>query len=299
MKKKKLVKRIASKRLIDNYLLEIEKETGFHIINKEYGNGYFLFDLGKDNVCHFEVKEIPKFLFGIWRQEGKEINDRQIDNEIVLFSQPKIWIDKFKPSRCPLKAECGRYISEKYNEETDKWEDTEEIYDILNAELLLRFMNKHPYEAFQRDQRYFHNVWDISSGFGGFIDYYKLSFRNWKEEKHKVRTINKLRRKFNRNFKRMNYVNYFITEDTCKTPRIDVNVYVDKNISDKEYSKFEEKYNKFYDMIDKNNKYFMTCSLNYVENKRRFLSCYKYWRKVKDEDMRILDYSGKMLRDLQ
>lgn len=63
----------------------------FDIKNAVFGNGYFLFTFGKNMVCHFELKALPEWQFGIWLNKD--------DRGFRIFGEHKMLIDKFKPSR--------------------------------------------------------------------------------------------------------------------------------------------------------------------------------------------------------
>ena len=78
----------------NNILDEISKE--FIITEKEFGNGYFIYDIGKNAVCHFSLKETPEWRYGIWLLKN---------NKFVIFGEHIELIDKFKPSRCYIKYE--------------------------------------------------------------------------------------------------------------------------------------------------------------------------------------------------
>lgn len=74
-------------------------ENGFHISTKSFGDGYFIFDMGEDSVCHFFIKEIPNWKFGLWFTFSK---DEESKNQIIsaeIFTRHTDDLDKFKPSR--------------------------------------------------------------------------------------------------------------------------------------------------------------------------------------------------------
>ena len=52
--------KLSNKKLIDSALKMIEEETGFHVIDVEYGDTYFLFTGPKNSICRFHIKEIPR-----------------------------------------------------------------------------------------------------------------------------------------------------------------------------------------------------------------------------------------------
>lgn len=67
-------------------LKEISKH--FTIKEKQFGNGYFIFSMGINAVCHFELVDTPGWRYGIWL-DGKKYR---------VFGEHNDLIDKFKPS---------------------------------------------------------------------------------------------------------------------------------------------------------------------------------------------------------
>ena len=49
-----------NKDLMESMFKEIEN-MGYHIKDKLYGDYYFVFEGDEDSVCHFHIKEIPRF----------------------------------------------------------------------------------------------------------------------------------------------------------------------------------------------------------------------------------------------
>ena len=92
MNKRKTEKR--NKRVIEKVL---EKLKPLHVCDVKYGNGYFIFTFGGNMVCHFHLKELPNWKFGIWLNDD---NPGHIKH--TLFGQVEILIDKFKPSRSDI-----------------------------------------------------------------------------------------------------------------------------------------------------------------------------------------------------
>lgn len=92
--KKKKEKNNNSKRM-DSILNRIEKM--YEISDKKFGNGYFVFDMGENAVCHFKFKELKDWKFGIWLdKDGKKYD---------IFGEHIELIDKFKPSKCYISYE--------------------------------------------------------------------------------------------------------------------------------------------------------------------------------------------------
>lgn len=59
IKQKPQLRKLTNKELIDSAFDMIES-LGFHILDKEYGNCYFLFEGDEDSLAHFHIKEIPR-----------------------------------------------------------------------------------------------------------------------------------------------------------------------------------------------------------------------------------------------
>ena len=92
--------RLSKTKIKEDIFKELE-ENGFTVINPEVGNGYFLFDFGKNSVVHFQIKEIRGWKFGIWIRKDDEKNEFLVN----LFGDKINWIDKFKPTAVPLTTE--------------------------------------------------------------------------------------------------------------------------------------------------------------------------------------------------
>jgi len=89
--KKRLIKK-RNKQRLENILNQIVNNN-FIIVNKIFGNGYFIFTFGQNTVCHFHLKETPLWKYGIWL-DGKY--------SFQIFGEHEWLIDKFKPSRTYL-----------------------------------------------------------------------------------------------------------------------------------------------------------------------------------------------------
>lgn len=104
------------------------KEMGYKPYDIEYGNGYFLFEMGDDSVVHFRLKGLgpigKHWKFGMWiaaesleesyREKEKDLPYDEQYNIVQLFAQYDTIIDKFKPSRSSL---CVQY-------KASEWERT-------------------------------------------------------------------------------------------------------------------------------------------------------------------------------
>lgn len=96
------------------------KKKKYTILKPTWGDGYFVFDMGKNSVLHFNVKEIKGWKFAIWFEEGS----------ITVFTQPENNIDKFKPSRSTY------IISENKSVEDFTEEDMWSLVYHLEGEIL-------------------------------------------------------------------------------------------------------------------------------------------------------------------
>lgn len=125
--------------------------NGFHPVDVQYGNGYFIFEHGKDMVVHFHIKELKGWKFGIWwNVDGKKTFD--------FFTQYERDIDKFKPAASTLVQE-DVILEDWY------------LKDLVE---MCCFIKKHPYRAWSLDQKgYQHQLWEWNSLDGCFKDYWK------------------------------------------------------------------------------------------------------------------------------
>lgn len=130
---------------------EALEANGFHPTDIEFGNGYFIFEHGKDMVVHFHLKECKGWKFGIWWNiEGEK--------EFDFFAQYERDIDKFKPSASTLKLD---------REPLDDW-------NMKYVVQICRFIKKHPYRAWAIDQTYARDIWEWDDLKGCFSDYWKM-----------------------------------------------------------------------------------------------------------------------------
>lgn len=116
------------------------KEIGFKTKNIEYGNGYFIFDMGDDGVVHFDIKGLHGWKFAMWIEtdEEKLKNENGEDySAIQFFCQHKENIDKFKPSRS--------FFLEKLS-----LDDIENEY-FYGVREILQMIKRHPFVSFTMD----------------------------------------------------------------------------------------------------------------------------------------------------
>lgn len=133
------------------------RSVGFKPINIQYGNGYFVFDMGEDGVVHFNIKGLHGWKFGMW------INEE--DPVVSFFCQHKLNIDKFKPSRS--------FFSANFNKEDISSEDSWMLYKIKD---ILRMIKRHPLVAFTMD--YNESEFSSESYLGVYLErfFYKIQY---------------------------------------------------------------------------------------------------------------------------
>lgn len=111
---------MTSREYMDKFKSELAEEK-FHIINEHFVDGYFVFDMGKDSVCHFNIKEIKSWNFGAWFNYDENGQVSQVE----IFTRHKDDMDKFKPSRSyfhQLSEVVDTKQDERYSEITGVWD---------------------------------------------------------------------------------------------------------------------------------------------------------------------------------
>lgn len=130
------------------------EDGGFHPVDVVFGNGYFIFEHGKDMVVHFYIKELKGWKFGIWWNTDGE-------KEFDFFAQYERDIDKFKPAASSLKVEDAS---------PDNW-------DLRDVVQICRFIKKHPYRAWEISATWCRKIWEWDTLDGTFWAFWK---RWWK-----------------------------------------------------------------------------------------------------------------------
>ena len=89
-----------SKTKVKNIIVDfLKRKVGLTVKTEVSGDGYFLFEFGKNSVFHFTFKEIRGWKFGLWlRWEDEEKKNLRIE----FFGDKIHWINKFKPTQTPL-----------------------------------------------------------------------------------------------------------------------------------------------------------------------------------------------------
>ena len=146
-------------REIAEFMLNKINSFGFKPYKVEYGNGYFVFDMGEDSVIHFRLKGVWKhWKFGMWinaknldenyRKETFDMYSKEVkgakykaeDYKVVqVFCQYDHNIDKFKPTASELCVNINYQYFEQALNEKDRWNRS---FDELKC--MLKTIKKHP-----------------------------------------------------------------------------------------------------------------------------------------------------------
>jgi hypothetical protein len=113
-----------SKTKVKDLVLDyLKRKAGLTVKTIVSGNGYYLFEFGKNSVFHFTFKEIRGWKFGLWlRWEDDEKKKLKID----FFGHKINWIDKFKPTQTML---ANSVVISSYKD----LEDFELMYDLFHS----------------------------------------------------------------------------------------------------------------------------------------------------------------------
>jgi hypothetical protein len=121
-------------------ILDCLRSNKLKLYNVSYGNGYFLFEMGEDSVCWFQIKGARNWRFAIWLNTNEEtMNNKFAD----LFAQYIPDIDKFKPSRSYHRVEIEKWIFTNNKYEDGIWIDS----DIIK---MIKSIIKHPFISYYR-----------------------------------------------------------------------------------------------------------------------------------------------------
>lgn len=151
-------------REIAEIIFDAIRKMGYKPYNIDYGDGYFIFDMGQDSVVHFRLKGVWKhWKFGMWvsseyldekyreEEKGRTYDERY---EVVqLFAQYDTQIDKFKPSRSAL---CVKYYASEWNKHIDGTYKS----PWWKIEKMLGMMKRHPlmcYAEFCGEYTWYYN----------------------------------------------------------------------------------------------------------------------------------------------
>lgn len=102
-----------------NYL----KMLGLTPFNVEYPKGCFVFENKNSyEMMHFQLKELPEFLFEVWYKEFNLKNPNRVVKLPVIFGERLCILDKFKPSRAEWSPLYNNYLDKDLEFElSDYW----------------------------------------------------------------------------------------------------------------------------------------------------------------------------------
>lgn len=151
------------------YFKALEEELAeirFHTKDVLFGDTYFLGYHGDNSICHFGIKELPGWNFGIWfTYPDIDVKDSPITG-LQFFARHKDDMDKFKPSRSHLMIEDSHIDTE------IKAEDIYCQYSTLQIKNMCTLMKYHPVLS------YLISYYGASSyrypGIKGLLEYFSL-----------------------------------------------------------------------------------------------------------------------------
>ena len=260
-------KRLSRRALIESFLEDLTEKTNTTIEDLKFGNGYFIMEFGKDTVCTFKIKELPDFLFAIWNSNciNKEGFGPEYENsELILFTQPILNIDKFKPSRSAFRVPLSRYIDKPNNSKVYE----EHWFDYFAVDMI-NFMLKHKYRAFCLASNSDVYPWEYISGFKAFITYYNSKLYDFKENIKEKRKLNKTRKDTIKVFSKLNVKAILSDYGDRFSPRLHIHFYVLKNSTEEDLQLIDHALNYLED------KYFNCLSMSEIEKYSKFKSIAK------------------------
>lgn len=236
-----------NRKLIESLFKQIEKGLGYHIVDEQYGNCYFIVESKEpDTICHFHIKELPGYLFGIWNICRYDTIQYEVENnlslwsdnlhissksELIFFTQYEKEIDKFKPSRSGMVTGLRRITYEEDDKLITEW-------DIDELEAVLNYMKKHKYKAYVNIYNENKFVYKEYSSFKCFKIYYR---DKWSRFTTNIKNNLKLKIQIYKSKKlvrRLKDVYYYILDyrENCyprihiivrRKPNIDIDTFID------------------------------------------------------------------------
>lgn len=235
----------SNKELIESLFNQIESDLGYHIINKKYGNCYFIYEDEEDSICHFKIKEIPGFTFALWNtcrfdNPEKVYNTVEKNDELVFFTQYDINLDKFKPSYSGFVQGLHRDIYP----QTDNTYIRKDNWDLFELEDILNYMKYHPIKSVFYVTSQIDKIYNEKSGLiclKCFIEnwyyYFKYRIIDWLKFNYiKLIVNNKLKK-----LDKLDDIKYiFIQRASNWHPRLDLIFSWSNNITDKNYNRLDK-----------------------------------------------------------
>lgn len=236
-----------NRKLIEELFFQIENNLEYHIVDKEFGNCYFIIESKEpDTICHFHIKELPGYLFGIWNICRYDTIQYEIENnlslwsdnlhissksELIFFTQYEKEIDKFKPSRSGMVTGLRRITYKEDDKLITEW-------NIDELEVVLNYMKKHKYKAYVNIYNENKFVYKEYSSFKCFRIYYR---HKWDRFTTNIKNNLKLKIQIYKSKKlvrRLKDVYYYILDygENCyprihiivrRKPDIDIDTFID------------------------------------------------------------------------
>lgn len=220
--------------LITSLLNEIEDRLGFHPIDVITGNCYFLFESDEpDTICHFHIKEIPGFIFALWRTSRLDDIEYQLKNnlplwsdtykissksEFIFFTQFERDVDKFKPSR-------SGFVTGLYREVWEEGEPIEVIeqWNLDELEDKLKFMQNHFFKSYVYVGAQMNGIWEETSGFKCLKTYIKDTYYYHKYRRKEKLDLEYTLKKTNKALKKLTLFDYMLLDrGDCWYPRYEL-----------------------------------------------------------------------------
>lgn len=134
-----------------NYL----KMLGLTPFNVEYPKGYFVFENKNSyEMMHFQLKELPEFLFGVWYKEFNLKNPNKVVKLPLIFGERLCILDKFKPSRAEWSSLYNNYIDKDLEFElSDYWSTLQLLPDFVKNPW--KYIPYETEEEFKKLEEYF------------------------------------------------------------------------------------------------------------------------------------------------
>ena len=123
-----------NKNMMDGTLKYL-KHLGLTPFNIEYPKGYFVFENKNPyEIMHFQLKERPEFLFGVWYKEVNLRTPTRVVKLPVIFGERLCILDKFKPSRAEWSHLYNNYIDKNMEFGTsDYWSTLQLLPDFVKS----------------------------------------------------------------------------------------------------------------------------------------------------------------------
>lgn len=125
---------LTNKQLMDGVLEKLQSH-GLTPHKIEFPTGYFLFMNQTDyEIMHFQLKELPEFLFGVWNKKLTFDND-ETKRVPFIFGERECLLDKFKPSRAewsPL-YNTTHFVKEQEEQLKDFWSVVEMLPKLVHT----------------------------------------------------------------------------------------------------------------------------------------------------------------------